>query len=62
VRQLGTEVVLFVDCRVAFRGAGTLAGAVSVYPALGSEIFVAEIAVTGEVDDTGMAQPQRSAR
>lgn len=52
VRQIGKEVLLFVDGKELYRTRGDLSGAVSVYPALGSEIFVREILVEGDLDGT----------
>lgn len=50
LRQLGDEVVVCLDgCPVA-TGPGRLEGTVTVYPALGSEIFVRSIEVVGDVD------------
>ena len=50
IRQFGAEIVVFLDDKEIYRVAGELAGAVSVYPALGSEIFVREILIDGEID------------
>ena len=50
VRQLGEEIVFFLDDAVVFRGRGELRGTVCVYPACGSEIFVREILIDGDVD------------
>ncbi len=52
VRQLGEWIGVFVDERLLTLLPGTLAGTVSVYPALGSEIAVREVAVIGDLDLT----------
>ncbi|MHC5063441.1 MAG: hypothetical protein ACYTG5_05650 [Planctomycetota bacterium] len=52
VRQIGEEVILFVDGKALYRTRGELSGAVSVYPSHGSEIFVREILVEGDLDGT----------
>ena len=49
----GDEVLLFVDDALCFRAKGRLAGTVCLYPALGSEIFVREILVDGDLEGAG---------
>jgi hypothetical protein len=53
LHSAGDDVLLFVDDALCFRGKGSLAGTVSVYPALGSEIFVREILVDGDLEGAG---------
>lgn len=50
IRQLGEWIAVFVDERLLALGPGQLAGTVSVYPALGSEIAVRQIEVIGDLD------------
>jgi len=50
LRQLDDQVVVCVDGNPVATGPGRLEGAVTVYPALGSEIFVRSIEVVGDVD------------
>lgn len=52
LRRLGDRVVVLVDRELLFDEPlqGELAGTVSVYPALGSEILVREIVIDGDVD------------
>lgn len=50
LRQLDDQVVVLVDGRPVAQGPGRLGGTVSIYPALGSEIFVSSIDVVGDVD------------
>lgn len=50
IRQLGEWIGVFVDERLLSLGPGQLAGTVSVYPALGSEIAVRQIEVIGDLD------------
>lgn len=50
VRQCGDDVVVAVDGTELICGPARLAGTVSVYPAIGSEIFVRSIDVVGDVD------------
>ena len=50
VRQVGELVAVTVDGEPIALGPGTLSGSVSVYPAVGSEIFVRAIDVVGDVD------------
>lgn len=50
LRQIGDQIVVLVDGEVLASAMGTLAGTVSVYPAVGSEIFVRAIDVVGDVD------------
>lgn len=49
VRQLGPQIVVFVDGAPVFTGHGKLAGTVTVYPAVGSEIRVREVAIVGAI-------------
>ena len=46
-------MLLFVDDALCFRAKGRLAGTVCLYPALGSEIFVREILVDGDLEGAG---------
>jgi hypothetical protein len=50
LRQLDDQVVVCVDGNPVATGSGRLDGTVTVYPALGSEIFVRSIEVVGDVD------------
>ncbi|MEZ5965055.1 MAG: hypothetical protein R3F56_14570 [Planctomycetota bacterium] len=63
LRQVGDEVVVTVDDTLLGAMTGTLAGTVSVYPALGSEIFVRAIDVVGDIDlGTVVSGPSAPAR
>ena len=53
LHAVGGEVLVLVDERLWFTARGALAGTVCVYPALGSEIFVREILVDGELECSG---------
>lgn len=61
IEQREEHIHLFVDDVERWKAKGTLHGPVTVYPALGSKIFVRDIAVRGravaEVDVTGPAYP-----
>ena len=50
IRQLAEWIGVFVDGQLIVLGPGHLAGTVSVYPALGSEIAVRQIEVVGDLD------------
>ncbi|HEX6813698.1 MAG TPA: hypothetical protein VF384_18910 [Planctomycetota bacterium] len=50
LRQCGDQVAVCVDGHRVAAGPGRLDGTVTVYPALGSEIFVRSIDVVGDVD------------
>jgi len=50
LRQLDDQVVVCLDGHPVAAGPGRLDGTVTVYPALGSEIFVRSIEVVGDVD------------
>jgi hypothetical protein len=50
LRQLGDEAIVLVDGALLASGVASLAGAITVYPALGSEIFVRAIDVVGDID------------
>jgi hypothetical protein len=50
LQQCDAEVLVAVDGALLARGPGRLAGPVTIYPALGSTIFVRAIEVVGDVD------------
>ncbi|HEU4420704.1 MAG TPA: hypothetical protein VFT55_17325, partial [Planctomycetota bacterium] len=50
LRQLDDQVVVCLDGNQVETGPGRLDGTVTVYPALGSEIFVSSIEIVGDVD------------
>ncbi|MCA8975609.1 MAG: hypothetical protein KDC98_12885 [Planctomycetes bacterium] len=49
LRQIGDRRVVLIDDKVMAVGEGKLGGPITVYPALGSEIFVRSIDVVGDV-------------
>lgn len=63
VLDIADTVLVMVDGRAICSVPGHLEGTVSVYPALGSEIFVKQIRVRGEPDlrtpVTGTSHPTR---
>ena len=50
LRQFDDQVAVCLDGQQVATGPGRLEGTVTVYPALGSEIFVRSIEVVGDVD------------
>jgi len=50
LRQVRELVAILIDGNYLLTGPGKLAGSISVYPALGSEIFVRSIEVIGNLD------------
>lgn len=50
VRQCGRDAVVAVDGRELFSAPAQLSGTITVYPAIGSEIFVKSIDVVGDPD------------
>ena len=50
LRQCGDDVTVAVDGKELFAAPAQLCGTISVYPAIGSEIFVRSIDVVGDVD------------
>jgi hypothetical protein len=60
LHRTDTGIVVCIDDRPWCTGIGTLDGTVSVYPALGSEIFVREILVDGDLEVAGSVSFPRS--